>query len=112
MLYPYEDNATLQFVRSRGLASTFAISAGALVTSGFTANIDTGASAMDLFFGDEDYIEDVAPEVAECGIIGGILRCEAGVADTLVWCDGEGTVMLVQSIPKGCARVDFVVERV
>lgn len=74
------------------------------------ANIDSGVDAFDLFFNEEEFVQDAAVEKLVCGVDGaGLLQCVGGDMDELLWCDGEGTIRSANCVLEGCGEADLVV---
>lgn len=67
------------------------------------ANIDKGATEMDMFFGEEGEIADDGAERAVCNIdVDGVLQCKTSGTEEVLYCASEGTVRLASCVLEGC----------
>lgn len=72
------------------------------------ANIDKGASEMDLFFGEEGEIADDGAERAVCSVDAeGVLQCKSSGTEEVLYCASEGTIRLASCVLEGCDAAEL-----
>jgi hypothetical protein len=148
-LISVQDNAVLQFVSSPLLATQFQLdTAGYLYTlpsslsqnqtfasfssSRLVANVDSAGGdvdgdGVDLFFNEDEYMQDDASaggdaEEVVCSVVAaaaaggnvskygdGVLQCMGSSTNDLVWSDQRGTVGMADCAPGACVEARLVV---